>query len=86
MHPDRRTFYMVTASPKELNEWVEALREVVRAGIKARKSKVNSFWQRAFGDETSVKWPVFRDALKEHLTDDFDVSTEGEKPLFVSPK
>ena len=81
-HPDRRTFYMIAASPAELNEWVDALRRVVRDGAKQRKQRVTAFWEGAFQDEASVKWNRFCEALKEHVRDSFDRSTE-DKVHFV---
>jgi hypothetical protein len=81
-HPDRRTFFMITTSPKELNEWVDALRKVVREGTRARKLKATTFWEGAFGEETSVKWARFCAALKEHVGENFDRATE-DKVHFV---
>ena len=40
---------MITQNPKELSEWVEVLRKVVREGTKQQKAKVNSFWEKYFG-------------------------------------
>ncbi len=50
-----RSAELCLTTQQELNEWVEVLRKCVRDDTKARKNKVTSFWQRAFGNDVSVK-------------------------------
>ena len=76
-HPDRKSFFLKASSEQEMDDWIQAILNIVETGKMEQKIKRELFWMTHFGPEKrEITWDAFFTALKKDISCEIEPEVE----------